>query len=104
MVEIHEPVRILFVVETTPERLMKVVDSSPSLKQLVGNRWIRIAAIDPQSGRVHFRGNNGFEEFEGPVERLPVVLSSAEWYDGKIEHLAMASIQAAVIQTKRGGR
>jgi uncharacterized protein YbcC (UPF0753/DUF2309 family) len=94
MVEIHEPVRMLFVIETTPERLLKVVNASASLKQLVENRWIRIATIDPESGRVHVRRDSGFEEFDGPVERLPVALSSAEWYSGKIEHLAMAWIQA----------
>jgi hypothetical protein len=93
MVEIHEPVRILFVVETTPERMEKVIQASFSLKQLVENRWIRVATIDPDSGRVHVRRDGGFEAFEGPVERLPVALSSAEWYSGKLEHLAMASIQ-----------
>ena len=41
MVEIHEPVRMLFVIETAPERLMKVVNASPSLKQLMENRWIQ---------------------------------------------------------------
>ena len=95
MVEIHEPVRMLFVVETTPERLTKVIAASASLKRLVENRWIRIATIDPQSGRVSVRRDGGFEEFDGPVERLPVALSSAEWYGGKIEHLAMAWIQTA---------
>ena len=109
MVEIHEPVRILFVIETTPERLTKVMDASAPLKQLVENRWIRVAAIDPESGRVHVYRDHGFEEFEGPVERLPVVLSSAEWYGGRIEHLGMAwiqgaSVQAAGIPAERGGR
>jgi uncharacterized protein YbcC (UPF0753/DUF2309 family) len=99
MVEIHEPMRILFVVETTPQRLAEVVNRSASIKQLVENRWIRLATIDPDSGRVHVRRDSGFEEFDGPVERLPVALSSAEWYGGKIEHLPMAWIQAAA-----GGR
>jgi len=99
MVEIHEPVRILFVIETTPERLMKVVNANASLKQLVENRWIRVATIDPVSGRVHVRGTSGFGEFGEPVERLPVALSSAEWYRGKIDHLPMAWIQ-----TEAGGR
>jgi len=103
MVEIHEPVRILFVIETTPERLTKVMDASAPLKQLVENRWIRVATIDPESGRVHVYRDHGFEEFDGPVERLPVALSSAEWYDGKIEHLGMAWIQGAAIQAG-GGR
>src|SRR6202034_4191690 len=76
MVEIHEPVRILFVIETTPERLTGVMNRNPPLKQLVENRWIRIATIDPASGRVHVRRNNGFEEFNEPLERLPVAVSS----------------------------
>jgi len=99
MVEIHEPVRILFVIETSPESLMNVVNASAALKQLVENRWIRVATIDPASGRVHILRNCGFEEFDGPVERLPVALSSAEWYRGKAEHLPMACILS-----KAGGR
>jgi uncharacterized protein len=102
MVEIHEPVRILFVIETTPERLMKEINASAPLKQLVENRWIRIAAIDPDSGHVHVRRDDGFEEFNGPVERLPAALSSAEWYGGKIDHLAMAWIQAGTSVLSEG--
>ena len=93
MVEIHEPVRMLFVVETTPERMSKVIDASASTRKLVENRWIRLATIDPETGRVHVRRNGGFEEFSGAVERLPVALSSPEWYRGKRGHLGMAWIQ-----------
>ena len=93
MVEIHEPVRSLFVVETTPERLNKVIGASPSLSELVENRWIRIATIDPASGRVHVRRDGGFEEFGERLERLPVALSSEEWFAGRIRHLPMAWIQ-----------
>ena len=95
MVEAHEPVRILFVVETTPERLTRVLNASVSLKRLVENRWIRLAAIDPVSGCVHVHRGSGFQEFAGPLERLPVALSSAEWYAGKLHHLPMAWIQTA---------
>ncbi len=94
MVSIHEPVRILFVVETTPERLKRVIDRSASLKRMVENRWIRIATIDPASGRVHVCRESGFEELDGALERLPVALSSSEWYAGKMDHLPMAWIPA----------
>ena len=102
MVEIHEPVRVLFVVETTPERLSKVIAASPSLSQLVENRWIRIAAVDPESGRAHVRRDDGFEEFDERLERLPVALSSEEWFAGKIQHLPMAWIQTRS-QSAAGG-
>ncbi|MFN7994480.1 MAG: DUF2309 domain-containing protein [Bryobacteraceae bacterium] len=93
MVEIHEPMRMLFVVETTPERLAKVIAANPSLNGLVQNRWIRFATIDPESGRVYVRPDTGFEEFDSLVERLPVAFSSAEWHGRKTGHLPMAWIQ-----------
>ncbi len=102
MVEIHEPVRILFVVETTPERLTKVIAANASLSELVENRWIRLATVDPVSGSVHVRRDSGFEEFNERLERLPVALSSAEWFAGKIQHLPMAWIQIW-FQTTAGG-
>jgi uncharacterized protein len=94
MVEIHEPVRVLFVVETTPDRLEKVIDANSALKQLVTNRWIRLATIDPASARVHVHRDSKFEEFHEALERLPLALSSHEWYSGKLQHLPMAWIQA----------
>jgi uncharacterized protein len=97
MVEIHEPVRILFVVEAALEKLQRVIEASPTLKQLVENRWIRLATVDPRSGCVHVRRDGGFEEFREALERLPVALSSHEWYAGKIQHLPMAWIQTPEI-------
>ena len=99
MVEIHEPVRVLFVVETTPDRLEKVIEASTSIERLVTNRWIRLATINPASGQVHVRRDDGFEEFHEDLERLPVALSSHEWYAGKLQHLPMAWIQTPRITT-----
>jgi uncharacterized protein len=102
MVEIHEPVRILFVVETAPDRLEKVMETNIALKRLLENRWIRMATIDPASARVHVYRDRGFEEFHGDLERLPVALSSHEWYTGKLQHLPMAWIQTP--RTAKGDR
>jgi uncharacterized protein len=102
MVEIHEPLRILFVVETTPGRLEKVIEGNAALKRLLENRWIRLATIDPASARVHVHRDRGFEEFHEDLERLPVALSSHEWYAGKLQHLPMAWIQTP--RTATGGR
>jgi hypothetical protein len=75
--------------------MLRTIKAGPSLNQLVENRWIRLATIDPESGRAHVWRDGGFEEFEGPIERLPSAFSSAEWFTGKIEHLPMAAIHTA---------
>ena len=97
MVEIHEPVRILFVIETTPERLEKVIAGNPTVREFVVNRWIRVAAMNPETGRIQIRRDTGYEDLEGEIKPLPTVKSSVEWYRGKLEHLPMAVIQCAEV-------
>ena len=53
MVEIHEPMRLLIVVEQTPAVLDAIVARQPALQELVGNAWVLVAAQDPHSGEIH---------------------------------------------------
>jgi uncharacterized protein YbcC (UPF0753/DUF2309 family) len=92
MVEIHEPVRILFVIETTPERLKNALDSLPGVRRLVENRWIRVATIDPIHGTVHVYRKGVFELLEGETEELPRSSSSLEWCRRGRLHLPIAAL------------
>ena len=93
-VEIHEPVRILFIVETTPQRLMSVIKANKELVEFVCNRWIRIATMDPEDGHIEiYRGNDVFEPLTGDEEPLPITPNSQTWYRGKMQHLPLARIE-----------
>lgn len=93
-VELHEPVRVLFVIETTPQRLMAVVRANPELAEFVGNRWLRLATMDPDDGRIQvYRGGDLFEPLAGDEEPLPVTPDSRTWYQGKAGHLPIARIE-----------
>jgi hypothetical protein len=94
MVEIHEPVRILFVVETTPARVLATIRANAQLNEFLTNRWIRLATIDPDTSAIQVYRDGRFEAFSGDEEPLPVAPSSAAWYAGKIEHLPVARIEA----------
>ena len=95
MVEIHEPVRILFVVETTPERALETIRQNPLLWEFLDNRWIRLAVQDPIDGRriLAYRGDGHWEPIEGEDEQLGKAPTSLEWYHGRREHLPVARIQ-----------
>jgi uncharacterized protein len=92
MVEIHEPVRCLFSIETTPERLMKVINSSELLAEFVHNRWIRLSTIHPETGAIHVWRDGAFEPSAPADYELPAARTSAGWYRGKMEHLPVARI------------
>lgn len=96
-VEIHEPVRSLFIVETTPQRLMSVIKANKELVEFVCNRWVRMCTMDPDDGHIEvYRGNDIFEPLTGDEEPLPVTPDSRTWYRGKMEHLPLARIDPSL--------
>jgi uncharacterized protein YbcC (UPF0753/DUF2309 family) len=61
MVEVHEPLRLLFVVETTPATMMATMDSNPAIAQLVQNEWVHVALIHPTERTLHVYRDGRFE-------------------------------------------
>jgi uncharacterized protein YbcC (UPF0753/DUF2309 family) len=92
MVEIHEPVRILFVIETTPQTMVGILDRNPALGRLVRNDWIRLATLDPDSPAIQVYRDGAFHAYEPQAEHLPQAASSVDWYRGWRDHLEFAAI------------
>jgi uncharacterized protein YbcC (UPF0753/DUF2309 family) len=92
MVEIHEPLRLLMVVETEPSVLDEVLSRDASARKLVDNRWIQLATLSPSSKEIHLRENGRWSRHELEKRGLPSVTSSREWYEGSLEHLPPARV------------
>jgi uncharacterized protein YbcC (UPF0753/DUF2309 family) len=92
MVEIHEPVRLLCVIETTPEKMMGIIDRNPGISVFVRNEWVKLAVLDPHSPRIQVFRNGTFVDHHPKAETLPQAASSVEWYRGWREHLEFAQI------------
>ena len=94
MVEIHEPVRILFVVETTPETMLEIMDRNPGIGRLCRNRWVQLAVIDFRTNRLSVFDGREFRPYEPQAAVLPQAASSVDWYRGWRDHLEFAEIAA----------
>jgi uncharacterized protein YbcC (UPF0753/DUF2309 family) len=107
MVEIHEPVRNLFIIETTPQTLQAIMDRNPGIARLVRNDWIRLATLGPDSPAVKLYRDGAFHDYQPQAEELPTAQSSVDWYRGWRDHLEFASIPGPGVrdqQMKRGER
>ncbi|WLD10452.1 DUF2309 domain-containing protein [Planctellipticum variicoloris] len=91
-VEIHEPMRLLIVVETTPERMTKIMERNPSIDQLVRNEWVQLAILNPDSSQIHVYNRGKYEPYRPTTTELPQVTSSVDWYRGWRDHLEFAEI------------
>ena len=94
MVEIHEPLRIVFVLETTTATILDVLARNPAMSQLVHNSWVQLAVLDPHSVQIQLFRDHRFEPYQPETSSLPVVKSSLDWYRGWRDHLGFASIVA----------
>ena len=94
MVEIHEPVRLLFVIESTPAALQRIIADNESIAQLVNGDWVQLAVFDAQTAQIHRYRNGAFEPYELESQHLPRVDTSIDWYRGWRDHLGFASVGA----------
>jgi uncharacterized protein YbcC (UPF0753/DUF2309 family) len=106
MVEIHEPVRSLFVIETTPEVMLRIMGRNEGIRRLCAHGWINLTVIDPQTRAVSVFRDGAFRPYRLQSHELPRAASSVDWYRGWRDNLEFAEIEpleAASIPVPEGG-
>lgn len=91
-VEIHEPVRLLFVIETTPDGIRQIMDRDPLVGKILRNGWSQLALLDPNSNEILVYRLGEFHRYHPDITELPRAASSLDWYRGTREHLDFAEI------------
>ncbi len=71
MTEVHDPVRLLLIVEQLPQIVLEVIHRSPEVYEWYGNEWIHLAVIDPRDGLVHQFINGEFQPYQ-PLQLAPI--------------------------------
>ncbi len=104
MVEIHEPLRILFVIETTPEKMFLIMRGHAGIDRLVRNQWVQLAVFDPESNRLQTFVDGQFVDYHPESDGLPWAASSIDWYGGYRDHLGFSSITAQPTQVSASAR
>jgi uncharacterized protein YbcC (UPF0753/DUF2309 family) len=93
MVEVHEPMRLQLIVDSSTAVLGEIYGRQPAIQELLDNAWVHLIAMDPDTGDFHlFVPGVGFVSWDEPLTPLPEVKSSFEWYKGKTDYLPPATI------------
>ena len=96
MIEVHEPVRLLLVVEATPATLLGIAARQPGVHELVAGAWVQLVSVDPATGAAaRFRPGVGFVPVETDPGRVPRIARSADWYAGTMDFVPPALLTPA---------
>ncbi|MCC6810325.1 MAG: DUF2309 domain-containing protein [Deltaproteobacteria bacterium] len=97
MTEIHEPMRLLLIVEAKPAVLGAIYERQPPIKELVGNGWVQLAVVDPDTRAISvFVEGQGFVDWKGTIEALPTVARSRDWYANHRDFLPPCRVTGGV--------
>ncbi len=78
MVELHEPMRILVLIEAPRARIMNIVDNNPRLKKMSYNLWMKFVIKDPETKEVLIFNGEEFLPYQAEELILPNFASSSE--------------------------
>jgi hypothetical protein len=102
MVEIHEPMRLLVIVDASPEALLAVAGRQAEVAELVVKEWIQLVSVDPATGAMAVFENGAFVPYGPSPTLLPVVDRSAEWHMRTREHVTAALVRSALPEAAVG--
>lgn len=79
MTELHDPIRLLILIEQEPEILFHVLSSNPAVYEWVRHAWVMMACISPSKKEIwSYQTQTGFEKTDLVFGELHAVASSTE--------------------------
>lgn len=73
MIEVHDPVRLLMIVEHYPEVVEKVIQSNPALYEWFENEWIHLVALHPKEKALYVFKEREFVPYTPLTQQPPTV-------------------------------
>jgi uncharacterized protein len=94
-VDIHEPMRLLMVIESVPEAIEKIMARNEQVRQIIANGWVQLALLSPAGDDLLLYRKGRFEPYALQADHLPQAANSREWYRGVREHLEFCELTGA---------
>lgn len=96
MVEIHEPMRLLLIVDATPEAILTVAGRNTEVAELAVNEWVQLVSCDPATGAMQVFEDGRFVPYVPGTAPLPRVTRSRDWHMQGRAHLPPALVTSAL--------
>ena len=88
-----EPVRSLFILETTAEIMQGIIERDEMIGRHCKNGWVILTLIHPETREIRVYRDGRFVPYQPQATVLPRAASSVEWYRGWRDHLEFAEIE-----------
>jgi uncharacterized protein YbcC (UPF0753/DUF2309 family) len=93
MIEVHDPLRLLVIVEHFPDVVLATIQKNPATYEWFVNEWVNLVAKDPDTGRFYKFSQGRFQEYYPSVEKLETVSDLEKLVESSADNLPVYLIQ-----------
>ncbi|HEY8938101.1 MAG TPA: DUF2309 domain-containing protein [Cyclobacteriaceae bacterium] len=73
MIEVHDPVRLMIIVEHFPEVVLKVIQKAPDVYEWFINEWVHLASINPETQEISIFKDGHFTPYRPLKQKIEVI-------------------------------
>ncbi|HSZ25601.1 MAG TPA: DUF2309 domain-containing protein [Cytophagaceae bacterium] len=73
MIEIHDPVRLLMIVEQFPEVVLTTIQKSPETHEWFINEWVNLVVVNPETHEFLLYKDGGFTTYQPITKKIETV-------------------------------
>jgi uncharacterized protein YbcC (UPF0753/DUF2309 family) len=92
MVEVHDPLRLMMVVEQKPAFVLKVLAQNSGTLEWYKNEWMKLAVIDPETNEVFIYKGEKFEAYTPIQKELPKTDNLASLFESSTSNLPVLNL------------
>lgn len=70
MIEVHDPVRLMIIVEHFPEVVLKVIQSVPEMYEWFSNEWVHLSVINPETDELFYFKDEQFVSYKPMTNQI----------------------------------
>jgi uncharacterized protein YbcC (UPF0753/DUF2309 family) len=92
MIEVHNPVRMMIVVEQHPQVVLATLRQHPATWEWFANEWLNLTVVDPESHELFRFRDGAFEAYRPLAERVAVAADLEKLFETQADNLPVLAL------------
>jgi len=92
MVEIHDPLRLLTIIECSPKIVEQAINSNDGVKQWYANKWMNLIVLNPDDSEFYEYDGSNFNQITIPSQTIKEVETVTPFFEQSRENLPVMYI------------
>jgi uncharacterized protein YbcC (UPF0753/DUF2309 family) len=93
MIEVHDPLRLLVIVEHYPEVLLETIKRNPATFEWFEKDWVKLAAVNPETKEIYIFNKDQFETYIPLIKDIKAIQDTEGLFESSHDNLPVYLIK-----------